>query len=942
MSQPKTKDKKYKGVKTGTVMTIPPPIPVAQTPQLGLSRADSGNDGMSLGTRIEHDHYKPSLVSTRSQFLNPQGYIPDSVTTLDRKFATGIWARVLCLSTQKQILYDKGWEYYERITLPRYKVGESKMKLAEKGETEVRTRIYPLFNCSIAMFSDFGISVSLYFSTLLILSVILAVAAAMNVPNILFFAGESWSGSQQTLRASSTLGNIALIGSAYCDQNAYVTCPTCDPSNFKSNRYIEANTGIFYYKINTCGITIDPVLVDFATILFLFLSIIFMGVYQKKLAVKFDEKAQTASDYSLTVHDPCPDAHTCDEWCDFFTRYGEVAAVCVTLDNQNLVNLLVEQRRLRSEISLNLLNENGGSQSYDEEIGFLNEDETGCFEGVMNGVGLMKGLPLLHEELVTVQGKLKEEVDRFKKMGGYATTKVYVTFENEEGQRKALNALSTGLIAAWTDTSKNIPVTQRFRGKNVLKIEESKEPSATRWSEIHISTVQKYKERFISWTLTLGIIIGGGFSVYGIHKSGEIAIAAGFISIFNSVIPILCSIFNSLESHASEGGAQESLYMKIAFARWTNTAIVICVITPFTSMINTTELLLQVYTVLFADVITYPLFRILDFGGTFNKFFLAPYAKNQAVINTYFQGTAWSVAERYTDITKTMFLCFFYAAIYPASYIFCLAALLLNFVVDRYCIVRLWKLHPQTGAGVASVSFKFMLISILAHSVLSSYWWSGFPFDNLCVDESDGTNNASVQITTPDGATTFTQAGSSYAYCNQDLLTRWKFPALPEFQGEHQWMTSNQALMVSICGIASAVFLGFIFFGFFGTGIFFSVKHLFVPAYKESGRDQNIPFSCCRGEISSHIPQYNCPGFDHPFIATSLEHIDTDLQLKWNCHGNETFADWCLCSDVDLGDLIRKEHRSRLFASTKYYPPGGSNVYTSGEVDKITDSDGSA
>ena len=106
-----------------------------------------------------------------------------------------------------------------------------------------------------------------------------------------------------------------------------------------------------------------------------------------------------ASDYSLTVHDPCPDAHTCDEWCDFFTRYGEVAAICVTLDNQNLVNLLVEQRRLRTQISLNLLNENGGSQSYDEEIRFLNVDETGCFEGVMNGVGLMKGLPLLHEEV---------------------------------------------------------------------------------------------------------------------------------------------------------------------------------------------------------------------------------------------------------------------------------------------------------------------------------------------------------------------------------------------------------------------------------------------------------------------------------------------------------------------------------------------------------------
>ena len=42
--------------------------------------------------------------------------------------------------------------------------------------------------------------------------------------------------------------------------------------------------------------------------------------------------------------------------------------------------------------------------------------------------------------------------------------------------------------------------------------------------------------------------------------------------------------------------------------------------------------------------------------------------------------------------------------------------------------------------------------------------------------------------------------------------------------------------MVEIVGIASAVFLGVVFFGFFGTGLFFSVKHLFVPMYKEVRR----------------------------------------------------------------------------------------------------------
>ena len=49
--------------------------------------------------------------------------------------------------------------------------------------------------------------------------------------------------------------------------------------------------------------------------------------------------------------------------------------------------------------------------------------------------------------------------------------------------------------------------------------------------------------------------------------------------------------------------------------------------------------------------------------------------------------------------------------------------------------------------------------------------------------------------------------------------------------------------MVEIVGVASAVFLGVVFFGFFGTGIFFTVKHLFVPMYKETGKDQLISFT---------------------------------------------------------------------------------------------------
>lgn len=111
--------------------------------------------------------------------------------------------------------------------------------------------------------------------------------------------------------------------------------------------------------------------------------------------------------------------------------------------------------------------------------------------------------------------------------------------------------------------------------------------------------------------------------------------------------------------------------MMISLARWSNTAIIVFVVTPFTSVL-TKKLLFQVYTILFADLITYPLYRILDPISYVSRWVLGPLASkggSQASVNSYFGGAEWSVAERYTDTTKTLFLCFYYASIYPAAYV---------------------------------------------------------------------------------------------------------------------------------------------------------------------------------------------------------------------------------------------------------------------------------
>ena len=85
-----------------------------------------------------------------------------------------------------------------------------------------------------------------------------------------------------------------------------------------------------------------------------------MGWHQRRLAVSFDEKVQTASDYSLTVCDPCMDALSADEWRNFFSKYepnGDVTCVCVAVDNEKLLVLLVKQRVLRNAIETGLMDD---------------------------------------------------------------------------------------------------------------------------------------------------------------------------------------------------------------------------------------------------------------------------------------------------------------------------------------------------------------------------------------------------------------------------------------------------------------------------------------------------------------------------------------------------------------------------------------------------------
>lgn len=58
-------------------------------------------------------------------------------------------------------------------------------------------------------------------------------------------------------------------------------------------------------------------------------------------------------------------------------------------------------------------------------------------------------------------------------------------------------------------------------------------------------------------------------------------------------------------------------------------------------------------------------------------------AHTQEQMNLYFQGTAYKIGERYTSMTTIVFVCFFYAALFPAAFFFGAAILTVQYYGKR-------------------------------------------------------------------------------------------------------------------------------------------------------------------------------------------------------------------------------------------------------------------
>lgn len=192
-------------------------------------------------------------------------------------------------------------------------------------------------------------------------------------------------------------------------------------------------------------------------------------------------------------------------------------------------------------------------------------------------------------------------------------------------------------------------------------------------------------------------------------------------------------------------------------------------------------------------------------------------------------------------MTKIMFLAFWYSAIFPGGLLLASVALTVNYYTDRFSLMRAWQRAPRVGTEISNISLNyFFSTSLFFLAVMSSFYWSAFPFDNLC--PTDQTLNDDLYSGTytvlEEHQVTVDNTTEVWRFCNQDFILRPNGPDFPFIYQEGvagfgEWMSEEQQFLSQLFGWTSIGFIALVSLKFV-YGIYVRIKNEFVSDFEVS------------------------------------------------------------------------------------------------------------
>jgi hypothetical protein len=187
------------------------------------------------------------------------------------------------------------------------------------------------------------------------------------------------------------------------------------------------------------------------------------------------------------------------------------------------------------------------------------------------------------------------------------------------------------------------------------------------------------------------------------------------ISLINIMLPVIIkTLSTSVELPLSLSEQQSSILAKLVLARCVNTAVLFYAVTNYTELFTDTTMA-SIMIILVTDAVPAPTLQALNLPQRLMQRFVAPRCKTQSAMNAHFSGLPWHLAERYTEISKTIFVSSFWSAVLPAGLFVTSAALAVNYFADRYALFQIWKRPPPLSSRLVTLSRHVLSLTIFVH-----------------------------------------------------------------------------------------------------------------------------------------------------------------------------------------------------------------------------------
>ena len=434
---------------------------------------------------------------------------------------------------------DKAWAYFEHVALPRYMTQSSNnanLAKAAPGENAEETKLYPVLSTSEADLADFGIAVGVYFYTLKGLALIMFLAAAINIPVMMYYRSNAYN------PGNGNLNRWSLQSSAICTNQEWAPCPTCQLSDglvFPKTytRYAEttlpSGQTLPFILLNNCNMSETVGIWSFVSLIFVTVAVFVLREISKRKEKEFDDAQLTTPDYGVEIENPPFDARDPDEWKEFFSQFGPVNTITVVLDNEELTNILVKRRKLVNGLE-NLLPAGVKFDRYDLE-GMASQAMPVRFLGKLM---CKSSAPKLLEKIAAIDKLVMEDLALRK----YNVSEVFVVFETEEAKTSCLNGLAvTGVAMLRNDTSA-LPPERIFRGKHLLSAVQPPEPTSVRRNDLDETFWTRMCQRTITMLITVLLVAGTCVAVIAMRKKYGVVASALTITVSEHDISESCCL----------------------------------------------------------------------------------------------------------------------------------------------------------------------------------------------------------------------------------------------------------------------------------------------------------------------------------------------------------------------------------------------------------------